>query len=205
MKRVKEQLRSVPDSGIGFGLLRYLNPQTMPALARAGVPQICVNYLGRLNGSDETDVAAALPQETATRAMAHAVALDTLVRDTPQGLRLVANWTWPGDLLAERDMAELADLWFEALAGIVDHTRRTAGGRTPSDFPLVDLDQKQVDWIEQTWRAPADVLPLAPLQEGMLFHALLEGRADADDPRGGEPMGTIPMSCRPSSPCPAAV
>jgi pristinamycin I synthase-3/4 len=209
VKRIKEQLRSVPDSGIGFGLLRYLNPQTMSALARAGAPQICVNYLGRLSGSDETDVAAALPQDTATRALAHTVALDTLVRDTPQGPRLVANWTWPNDLLAERDMAELADLWFEALEGIVDHARRTAGGRTPSDFPLVDLNQKQVDWIEQTWPAPADVLPLAPLQEGMLFHALLR-RSDVGDPYGGEPDEDDPYVVQtilavPGSPSPDAL
>ncbi|HWO66700.1 MAG TPA: amino acid adenylation domain-containing protein, partial [Umezawaea sp.] len=47
VKRVKEQLRALPDRGLGFGLLRHLNPQTVGALARFGVPQIGFNYLGR--------------------------------------------------------------------------------------------------------------------------------------------------------------
>ena len=34
LKRVKEQVRAVPGNGLGFGLLRYLNPQTAPVLAR---------------------------------------------------------------------------------------------------------------------------------------------------------------------------
>jgi putative heme-binding domain-containing protein len=33
VKRVKEQLRRVPDKGLGYGLLRYLNPETAEQLA----------------------------------------------------------------------------------------------------------------------------------------------------------------------------
>ncbi|WP_143659158.1 non-ribosomal peptide synthetase [Streptomyces sp. SA15] len=183
VKRVKERLRSVPDSGLGFGLLRYLNPQSMPLLARAGTPQICVNYLGRVAGPADSAPATMPPRETAARAVAHAVALDAMVRDTPEGPRLVANWTWPAGVLAERDVEELADLWFEALEGIVVHARGATATRSPSDFPLVDLTQQQVDWIERTWPALSDVLPVTPLQEGLLFHALLDGPdREHDDP-----------------------
>ena len=34
LKRIKEQLRALPDNGLGYGLLRYLNAQTAPQLAR---------------------------------------------------------------------------------------------------------------------------------------------------------------------------
>ncbi|WP_143645345.1 condensation domain-containing protein, partial [Streptomyces antioxidans] len=33
IKRVKEQLRAVPGDGLGYGMLRYLNPETASALA----------------------------------------------------------------------------------------------------------------------------------------------------------------------------
>ena len=33
LKRVKEQLRAIPDRGLGYGLLRYLNPEAGPRLA----------------------------------------------------------------------------------------------------------------------------------------------------------------------------
>lgn len=35
LKRVKEQLREIPDNGIGYGLLRHLNPATAARLAGA--------------------------------------------------------------------------------------------------------------------------------------------------------------------------
>ncbi|MDX3225293.1 non-ribosomal peptide synthetase [Streptomyces sp. ME19-01-6] len=200
VKRVKEQLRSVPDAGLGFGLLRHLNPQSMPLLARAGAPQICVNYLGRIAGTAGSAPAATPAREAATRAAAHTIALDILVADTPQGPRLLANWTWPTGLLAERDVAELADLWFEALAGIVRHARGATATRTPSDFPLVELDQRQLDWIEERWPAPADVLPVAPLQEGLLFHALLDGPdREPDDPYVVQTVLTVPGDLDPEA------
>ena len=51
-KTVKEQLRAVPDRGIGFGLLRYLNRETAHTLSQLPVPQISFNYLGRVGGTD---------------------------------------------------------------------------------------------------------------------------------------------------------
>ncbi|MGW1667005.1 condensation domain-containing protein, partial [Streptomyces microflavus] len=47
IKAVKEQLRAIPDNGIGYGLLRRLNPQTASALAGLREPRIGFNYLGR--------------------------------------------------------------------------------------------------------------------------------------------------------------
>ena len=40
VKQIKEQLRAVPDHGLGYGLLRYLNPQTAEALAGFAAPQL---------------------------------------------------------------------------------------------------------------------------------------------------------------------
>ena len=45
---VTEQLRSLPRNGIGFGVLRYLSTDgAARRLAGLGIPEICVNYLGR--------------------------------------------------------------------------------------------------------------------------------------------------------------
>ncbi len=52
LKAVKEQLLAVPDKGIGYGLLRYLNDETAPALASLPTPQIGFNYLGRAGSVD---------------------------------------------------------------------------------------------------------------------------------------------------------
>ncbi|MFI6015635.1 amino acid adenylation domain-containing protein [Streptomyces sp. NPDC051243] len=48
-----------------------------------------------------------------------------------------------------------------------------AAGLTPADLPLVRLDQAQIDALVAAHPGLSDVLPLTPLQEGLLFHNLL--------------------------------
>ena len=55
LKRIKEQLRRVPDGGLGYGLLRHLNPETAPALSGLASPQIGFNYLGRFARAQAAD------------------------------------------------------------------------------------------------------------------------------------------------------
>ncbi|WP_156743992.1 condensation domain-containing protein, partial [Mycobacterium sp. 1164985.4] len=64
----------------------------------------------------------------------------------------------------------LSRLWFEALAGICALVRAGGGGLTPSDIAPATLSQSQLDELQQQY-AVADVLPLTPLQHGLLFHA----------------------------------
>ena len=56
LKLVKEQLRAVPDNGLGYGLLRYLNPADGSAVERS-IPsaQIGFNYLGRIAARGRAD------------------------------------------------------------------------------------------------------------------------------------------------------
>src|SRR5690606_17144103 len=63
----------------------------------------------------------------------------------------------------------------EALRGLAMHVLRgETSGLTPSDLPAVNLTQAEVALIASACPDPADVLPLTPLQEGLLFHALYD-------------------------------
>ena len=55
LKTIKEQLRALPDNGLGYGVLRYLNPQTGAQLAGFAGPQIGFNYLGRFAAATASD------------------------------------------------------------------------------------------------------------------------------------------------------
>ena len=191
LRSVKEQLLAVPDRGIGFGLLRQLNSGTADALS-GDIGQIGFNYLGRVStGVPEglTDPAwlpsgdlgdLADGQDPALPASA-VVDINAIVVDTDAGPRMEVVLEYAAEILDEATVQELADDWITALTAVARHvTDPDAGGLTPSDVPLVAASQDELD----TWRANYPglvyVLPLSPLQTGLLF--LMELLAESVDP-----------------------
>ncbi|MEU3554353.1 non-ribosomal peptide synthetase [Streptomyces fragilis] len=178
LKQVKEALRAVPDRGVGYGILRHLDPVARPVLDGRPPPQLSFNYLGRLATATDTDWSITGEQATPRadpkgRPGAHVLDIDALTTDGPEGPRLTASVSWTAGQLTKAEVCLLTDLWFAALDSLVLHARtRGSGGRTPSDLPLVRLDQREIDLLEDSYPDLADVLPLTPLQEGLLFHAL---------------------------------
>ncbi|OPF84591.1 non-ribosomal peptide synthetase [Streptomyces antioxidans] len=183
LKRVKEQLRAIPDHGIGYGLLRYLNPRTAVTLAKYAEPQIGFNYLGRIGAADDAGDAEAgglgggADQATP---LPYTLTVNAVTETHADGARLSVTWTWPGDLLDEDRVGELARSWFDVLRALVTHADRPeGGGLTPSDLSLVEVEQAEIDRLEAAQPGMADILPLSPLQEGLLFHT--EYDQDAED------------------------
>ncbi|MBO0782150.1 MAG: hypothetical protein J2P37_25305, partial [Ktedonobacteraceae bacterium] len=156
LKVIKEQLRRLPDGGLGYGLLRYLNPETGAVLAGLEKPQIGFNYLGRFATQEEEDWAIADECEALGggadegMALAHCLELNALTLDQAAGPELVATWSWAPRLLNEQEVRELAEGWFEALEALVRHVGESeAGGLTPSDLPLVSLTQAEIERLER--------------------------------------------------------
>ncbi|MFD9477989.1 MULTISPECIES: condensation domain-containing protein [Streptomyces] len=155
LRLVKEELRAVPDKGIGFGLLRHLNSRTGPDLAARGVPQIGFNYLGRfpMGGDDPWDAAPghafALDDADEGLPMAHAVEVNAAAHEGPDGLTLSATWTWAGNAFQGSWVHDLAQEWFTMLRAVVTHAARPdAGGLTPSDVSLTQVSQADLDTFE---------------------------------------------------------
>jgi pristinamycin I synthase-2 len=100
---VHERLRSLPDDGIGYGLLRHLRPQVWPAgLATA---TIGFNYLGKL---------AAVPALGGDPGMpvAHALEITAAI----VGGELTATWSWLPEVLDDAEVRALAAAWAGHLA-----------------------------------------------------------------------------------------
>ncbi|MFF3750432.1 amino acid adenylation domain-containing protein [Streptomyces sp. NPDC002018] len=162
LKTVKEQIRAVPGDGLGYGLLRYLNDGTAPALADLPVPQIGFNYLGRFDARADGfgEAAHSVPWEPATpRALyssddprmpaPHALEAGAVVRDTRHGPELTLTLGRPARVLADETVHTLGRVWLALLRGLAAHSDHPAvGGHTPSDFPLLDLDQDEVEQLE---------------------------------------------------------
>ncbi|MFE3023107.1 amino acid adenylation domain-containing protein [Nocardia tengchongensis] len=187
LKAVKERLRAVPRGGLGFGLLRYLNPRTSADLAALPEPRLGFNYLGQIPDIEvEGDW---LPVSVGDRLGGHAdpdmplaalVSVDAVTLESTTGPRIRAVWQYAGEAIAADDVETLSREWLSALGEIAELlVRPEAGGLTPADLPLLDVSQSQIDTWERTFGRLADVWPLTPLQRGLLFQAqLAEGGAD---------------------------
>jgi amino acid adenylation domain-containing protein/non-ribosomal peptide synthase protein (TIGR01720 family) len=181
VRRVKQHLRTLP-AGLGYGQLRYLNPETAPEFTGLATPQLAFNYLGRLAASTGSEAWTLAPEQAelgggagAHAPVRHALEINAISVENADGPELSATVSWPADLFAERDVVELTELWRQALEVLRD-AARTARGHTPSDFPLVTLDQAEVDTLVATVPDLADVLPLPPLAESFFFHAAYHER-----------------------------
>nr|WP_145488694.1 MULTISPECIES: non-ribosomal peptide synthase/polyketide synthase [Streptomyces] len=175
LKTVKEQLRAVPDRGLGYGVLRHLVRE--PRLTGAPEPAISFNYLGRFDWSGPGGtLVGAVPgglggAEAPGTERPHQLDVVARVEDD----RLEITWYYSAGRHHEETVTALAEGVLRALGDIVAHCARPeAGGRTPSDFPLARLDQTAVDRVAGTGRDVADIYPLTPMQAGMLFHSLLD-------------------------------
>ncbi|WP_344820536.1 condensation domain-containing protein, partial [Actinoplanes cyaneus] len=159
VKRVKEQLRATPGDGLGYGMVRHLNPETAGELSGLPGAQIGFNYLGRFGeGAEGPDGRQRDWQPTAGGRggggtgddipVMHPLEVMGVVRDLPEGPQLSLVLSWAAELIEEQTIRELLDLWASALTGLTLHTAGTGGGYTPSDFPLVDMSQDELDEFE---------------------------------------------------------
>ncbi|WJY42758.1 amino acid adenylation domain-containing protein [Streptomyces sp. P9-2B-2] len=186
VKSVKEQLLAIPDKGLGYGLLRYLNPQTEAELAACPEAQIGFNYLGQFTAADMPETMRGLgwaavpvpgigsPTPDGDMPVMSALEVNAAVIDTEQGPRLSVVFSFPTGVLSRGEVRKLADLWCAALDGLAWHTAQPgAGGLTPSDLSLVSVSQSDIEAWEKRYPGVADVWPLTALQSGMLFHSML--------------------------------
>ena len=176
LKATKEQLRSVPGKGIGYGLLRYVARSEAGAeLARAPEAEVVFNYLGQLDQAVSAETFFGFAPESAGAAMdprsprPHRLEVTGAVRAG----RLELQIGYAEGVHRRETVERLAEGYAGELRAILAHcASEEAGGYTPSDFPLAGLEQAALDALLGSGRGVEDVYPLTPLQEGILFHTL---------------------------------
>jgi amino acid adenylation domain-containing protein/non-ribosomal peptide synthase protein (TIGR01720 family) len=147
---VKEQLRRIPDQGIGYGVLRFEseNREIVEQLRATPQAEVIFNYLGQFDRF--------LPEESIFK-LTH---WNLEPRRSPRGSRrhllegngfitggqLWLNWTYSENLHQRVTVERLAQGCIEALRAIIAHCQSPeAGGYTPSDFPDVELSPEQLE------------------------------------------------------------
>ncbi|WP_081902619.1 non-ribosomal peptide synthetase [Lentzea aerocolonigenes] len=164
IKAVKEELRAIPRRGVGFGVLQ-------DELAGAPDRPVLFNYLGAFDAVDslgvirrELPVELAGPMQGPGGTRSHVLQVEA--QQDADG-RLRVEWHFSNNLHDTGTIERVAARYAEALRELVVHCR-TAGGFTPSDFPLASLPQHEIDRLVERYPL-VDVYRLAPVQSGMLF------------------------------------
>ncbi|GAB3740911.1 hypothetical protein GCM10027598_71120 [Amycolatopsis oliviviridis] len=184
IKLVKEQLRRIPDKGMGYGPLRYLNPDTAARLAEFPLRQLGFNYLGRISDADLPEhlrgdgwgpvswSAELIPAPDPDLPALSALEVNAVATDTADGTRLQAAFLFPTGVLSRERTTELTELWVEVLRGMAAHAARPdVGGLTPSDARLVPVRQDEIEAWEARYGRLAEVWPQTPGQAGIQFQA----------------------------------
>ncbi|MFD8639342.1 amino acid adenylation domain-containing protein [Streptomyces zaomyceticus] len=128
VRAVEEQLGSMPDKGLGFGLLRHLRPESAPVLRAGPRAQILFNYLGRFDRPEAADWGLA-PEAGAVSGggdpempLTHLLEVSVVVHDRGDRPELHVSWAYPQALLERARVEALADAWFEALETLTTRT-----------------------------------------------------------------------------------
>ncbi|MGW2173783.1 amino acid adenylation domain-containing protein [Streptomyces sp. NPDC001705] len=182
LRAAKEAKRGVPGNGLGYGVLRYLDPAGA-ALSAVPAPDVLLNYLGRFaapagDGWRLPEREAFSVIEPGAKALEQVLALNCFVHEEGEP-RLAVEWTAATGVLDTEALAALQQAWDRALDVLAEHALHATGGLTPSDLPLVTLDQGTIATLERRGRL-ADVWPATPLQVGLSFHTLVRDEDDTD-------------------------
>ena len=144
LKAIKEQLRGIPNRGIGYGILRYLSEDVAVNMSQA---EVRFNYLGQFDQ--------VLPESSLFKLVYPAPGMSR----SPRGERyylldiigfvlegqLQLEWTYSEQIYQRTTVERLAQGFVEALRSLITHCQSSAGGYTASDFPEANLSQKNLE------------------------------------------------------------
>ncbi|MBC3366504.1 non-ribosomal peptide synthase/polyketide synthase, partial [Pseudomonas sp. SWRI154] len=181
IKAIKEQLRGVPDKGLGYGVLRYLAaPSVRAEWAGLAPARITFNYLGQFDRQfDESALFVPSSEGSGVAQDPTAPLANWLtVEGQVYGGELAMSWGFSREMFDSATVQRLADQYAIELKALIEHCANLAMPQaTPSDFPLAQISQAQLDQLPMPAGQLDDIYPLSPMQQGLLFHTLYEQAA----------------------------
>ncbi|GAA6614913.1 amino acid adenylation domain-containing protein [Scytonema sp. NUACC26] len=188
LKSIKEQLRRIPSQGMSYGWLRYLldDAETTAQLTNQGSAQVIFNHLGQFDSVLHSEAIFQLASESSSPSRSplnhrtHLLEVNSIII----GAQLQLDWTYSENLHRHSTIERLAQEYLQALRELIAHCLAPdAGGYTPTDFPLAQLNSvvlekllssvvPRQDLTKTNWKNLADIYPLSSVQQGILFHTL---------------------------------
>jgi amino acid adenylation domain-containing protein/non-ribosomal peptide synthase protein (TIGR01720 family) len=150
LKTLKQQLHSIPNKGIGYGILRYLNnnPQIRESLKSFPQAEIAFNYLGQFDSTfSESSLFKLARESTGAEASgqnqrSHLLSFGAFIINS----QLEINCTYSCNLHQSNTIDALLQKWLKVLQEIIrDSQSSNTESLITSDFPLIQMSQEQLD------------------------------------------------------------
>jgi amino acid adenylation domain-containing protein/non-ribosomal peptide synthase protein (TIGR01720 family) len=150
VKQVKEQVRAIPEQGLGYGLLRYLGNENR--LSKLPAAEVVFNYTGqfdqtlsesgffRLGREDRGDGRSGANQRTHLLEVTGGVA----------GGQLQLTWSYSEAIHKHETVERVAKRFIEVLQELIQQSQwGEVAGFTPSDFEDFEWSQHELDEITE--------------------------------------------------------
>ncbi|WP_340387692.1 amino acid adenylation domain-containing protein [Paenibacillus sp. FSL E2-0151] len=183
IKQVKENLRRIPNKGLGYGICRYLS-KSEDGLVWGAEPEINFNYLGQFDddvNQGEIGVSSYSSGSPASDRQARSFLLDIngMVLDGALSLDL----SYSRKQYRKETMEAFAQRLEQSLRELITHCAGKENTElTPSDVQFKGLTITELEQIAQRSSNLGEIeniYSLTPMQKGMWFHSALDQQTAA--------------------------
>lgn len=151
LKMVKETLRTVPDKGIGYGILKYLNPDQAIGQSLRLSPQVLFNYLGHVGQKLATT---SNQYKLRDLSIGNRVSPDSERQYILEIIGIIADnqlqvtLNYNQSQFSKMEMTNLSNLFQASLQDIITHcTQLQSVELTPSDLDDQDISLEELDQL----------------------------------------------------------
>ncbi|MED3966005.1 non-ribosomal peptide synthetase, partial [Niallia taxi] len=183
IKRVKESLRHVPNKGIGYGLLKYMTPikpWNNPE------PEISFNYLGQFDEPIKEGIFTTSSFNVGNSMSVEGKRINEIdINGIVSNQKLSFTISYNSKRFRESTISDFAKRYKKNILGIIQHCEnKDVVELTPSDYSDKNLTIEELEYLREKYEANGnnnitDIYPLTPMQQGMLFHSLLNQQSSA--------------------------
>jgi non-ribosomal peptide synthase protein (TIGR01720 family) len=181
--QIKEQIRKIPNKGIGYGILKYLyDSSPIKNLLDLNQINLTFNYLGQFDfdtessgheliESDETPGISISPENQPITL----IEINCWISNA----RFYINIGYSARHFSNQFVEDFGNQYIQVLKNVINHCiQQRKLFHTVSDFPLVSISENELNELQNS-AVVEDIYPLSPLQKEMLYHHQQVAECDA--------------------------
>lgn len=183
IKSIKEIINSVPNNGIGYGLLTELTENSsrfQQQKDKSTRSSIIFNYLGQFDQTLSEDTEFGASEKPCGNEISQNRERECILGFTGSiiGGELSFSLDYNQHYFNGETIELISSRFKNALVSIVEHCKKvTVRQYTPSDFPLASVSQEQLSKWQVQHSKLEDIYHATSMQQGMLFHSQLDSSA----------------------------